>query len=495
MTAGSKGKDNKNASDDKKEGITDTKTPSPKDEPSAKPAEDKDGKKDAAKPAAKNSRTKPPSVSKSPATTDPAAKPKTDDKTDNTKADADKNKSSAPAGVNTDKTTSPKSTTNPQAKTHGGSLPPQPQAKKSGGASLVWLILILGIIGGGAYATLPLWKGYLSPEWQTKLDNLGGIKKAGQAPSGPAGDQTASNTADNTTPEAPAVNQTLLDRIDMLEQELKTVRAASGDADALKDLKAEREAINQQLGDLIGRLNSLEKQIGNVQQIADATTSQQEAFAANESLNNLSSRLSHLESNSEALDALMARIAKLEEQGGNPTAGAQALVLAVGQLREALRGSSPFVQELDSLKAIAPEEGAITEALANLSRYAPAGVLTMDTLRQQFDDVASTIVAADSAMKGEGWMDTTVNRLKGLVSIRRTDGAPGGSAEALVADADAKLEQGDLQGALKSLEGLSDTARKAASGWLTAAKARLAVEKAMATLHVHSVSLLAPAKG
>lgn len=466
MTAGSKGKDNKKPSTDKVE--------------ENKPAETK----------APDATAKPDNKS---ATDSKPAETKTgSDKTDEKKLDkGSPAKPDSKASTATPASNPTASKTNPQAKTHG-SVPPagsaSKTAKKSGGGfGLVWLILIVGIIGGGAYATLPLWKGYLSPEWQARLESFG--KTATK------NDTASENAPKNTSKNTGGLNDDLLARIASLETELKTVRAASGDADALKDLKDEREAINGRLTDLMSRLDSIEKQISNVQRLADTTSNQQTAFEANESLSNLSSRLSHLESNSEALNALMSRIAKLEEQGANPMAGTQALVLAIGQLREALRRPAPFVKELDGLKALAPDEAAITQAIAELGRYAPAGVLPMDDLARRFDDVANDIVAADRAMKGDGMMDTVVNRLKGLVSIRRTEGAPGGSVEAMVADADSKLEQGDLPSAVAILDGLPEASQKAATDWLTAARARLAVEKAMATLHVHAVSLLAPAKG
>ncbi len=84
---------------------------------------------------------------------------------------------------------------------------------------------------------------------------------------------------------------------------------------------------------------------------------------------------------------------------------------------------------------------------------------------------------------------------------RRVDGkddtkGEGASIDAIVASAENRLKAGDLKGAVKILQGLgaSSKAAKKAAPWLADAKNRIIAERAVATLHVHSVSLLIPAK-
>ena len=69
------------------------------------------------------------------------------------------------------------------------------------------------------------------------------------------------------------------------------------------------------------------------------------------------------------------------------------------------------------------------------------------------------------------------------------------SVDAIVADAETRLKDSDLKGAVKALDGLgANAAQKIAAPWLAAAKSRLVAERAVATLQVHAASLLPMAK-
>ncbi len=362
--------------------------------------------------------------------------------------------------------------------------------KKSGNgaASIVGLVLVLGITAGAAYATLPLWQPYADPYLSGNLKvKLAELSKTGSKP--------------KITP-----------------TEDVAAKAVAKEGDALKDLKEERQAIDDEVSPLLQHLNDLEAQLAAVRKMVDATSMPLDAAEANDSLSKLNSRLSHLENNSQALDDLMQRIAKLEQQGGGGNVnlstslssleerlgnlektdfrldGAQAMVLAVGQLREVLRRSGSFSKELKTLKALAPNELKLTQAIGVLEGHAASGVATADMLKRRFSDLAGSIVSADATMKGDGWIETAVNRMRSLVTMRRTDGAPTGSVDAVVADAETQLKNGDLTAAVGLVEELQGPAAKVAEVWMKDAKARLDVEKAMASLHVHSVALLAPMK-
>jgi hypothetical protein len=87
--------------------------------------------------------------------------------------------------------------------------------------------------------------------------------------------------------------------------------------------------------------------------------------------------------------------------------------------------------------------------------------------------------------------------MMGLLTIRRLDdeGDDGGGVmpETLVMRAEESLAAGNLPAAVRSVEKLTGAPAAAAADWLEAAQNRLAADRALATLHVQAVALLAPA--
>jgi uroporphyrinogen-III synthase len=108
--------------------------------------------------------------------------------------------------------------------------------------------------------------------------------------------------------------------------------------------------------------------------------------------------------------------------------------------------------------------------------------------------MAAEVTRAGGWTAGEGWFDRTVQRLSTLVTIRRVDGRSDGSPDAVLAEAERFLKANDLLACVQALERLTGDSAQAAAPWLKGALARVAVERALAALHVHAISLLAPAK-
>jgi uroporphyrinogen-III synthase len=133
--------------------------------------------------------------------------------------------------------------------------------------------------------------------------------------------------------------------------------------------------------------------------------------------------------------------------------------------------------------------------LAGLQAHQATGIPTLVALRHRFDDVASAVAAADRVREGDGWSARILNRLSSLIRLRRTGArAPPGSVDGAIAAAEGSLLAGDLKGALEALDGLGGGAARAAAEWMAGARARVMAERALASLHVHAVALLAPAR-
>ena len=158
-------------------------------------------------------------------------------------------------------------------------------------------------------------------------------------------------------------------------------------------------------------------------------------------------------------------------------------LLAVGQLREAMNRGDPYRQALAAVTFTAGE-AAPAEALAALARHADAGIATTPMLSARFPDVVNGIVEAGRADDGS-WVDQTVGRLRGIVTVRRIGEVNGASAEAVVARAERRLAAGDLAATVAELESLEAAMADAAAPWLAEAAARLEAERALDALIAH----------
>ena len=88
-----------------------------------------------------------------------------------------------------------------------------------------------------------------------------------------------------------------------------------------------------------------------------------------------------------------------------------------------------------------------------------------------------TALAAQEPASDASIIDRLMSSAESLVTVRRIDEAAEGNApDAVLARAAAKLQQGDLEAAVKEVETLEGAPREAYAKWLDAAKARLDAE-------------------
>ena len=191
----------------------------------------------------------------------------------------------------------------------------------------------------------------------------------------------------------------------------------------------------------------------------------------------------------QSLAVLSERVETLEEASLARAGRGAALVLALGQLRQALGGSGPYAGALSAVAALAREDEALAAPLKVLEPHAQAGVPTHDRLRARFAAIAGDIVRAEAAVP-EGWLGAARQRLSALITVRRTGQVEGAGAQARVARAEERLEEGDLAGAVAELDGLEGAPARLAMGWLDDARARLAAEDALSDLQARAIARL-----
>ena len=77
--------------------------------------------------------------------------------------------------------------------------------------------------------------------------------------------------------------------------------------------------------------------------------------------------------------------------------------------------------------------------------------------------------------------------LAGIITIRRTDHATGDGADALLARAQTKMENGDLPGAVVELDKLPTAGKQALAGWRAPAQRRLDIDRQISAIRAASL--------
>ena len=275
----------------------------------------------------------------------------------------------------------------------------------------------------------------------------------------------------------------LQQQVSGLEQQLAEQAAVAPPPPGLGESEVQG-LIERRAAELSGQIDGLSEQLRSVESAASSGPDAAALEGLEGQVAELSGRLSDLSSR---LDSLTARVT--EASGG----GEAALVLALTQLRDALRLAAPYEEALAGVEErLGESAGQVSGALGTLKSHAANGLPTRRLLAERFPAVAREIASAGYAAE-EAWYGGILNRVNEVVSIRPIGAdVAGQDPDAIAARAEAKVEAGDLSGAVAELEGLSGAAAEAAAGWLADAKARLAAEAALAEVTAAAAEHLAP---
>jgi uroporphyrinogen-III synthase len=350
----------------------------------------------------------------------------------------------------------------------------------AGGFVIGALVFALGI--GGAVLTRPYW----SPAPDTP-------PAAGGTDPAVVEDLAARLEALESAPEAPGFDPRTLEELRnrMVALDSQLARLAEAASAVAPD-----PALSAELGEFVERLDTLVRQSS---ELADGLGAAEGAVGDLRAENAaLAARLSAAEGALAEVAGLRDSLAALSETNqsvGDEITGDAALLLALLQLRDALRGSGPYAGELRAVEALAAADSNLGTLIAPLAAHAASGLPTLGDLQAAFPAMANAVVAAERGAEGEGWLAGVLRRLSEMVSIRPVGMVEGDSPSAVVARAEVKLTAGDLAGALAELEGLQGPPADAAAGWRDRAAARLAATRALGALAEGIAGRLAPVGG
>ncbi len=291
----------------------------------------------------------------------------------------------------------------------------------------------------------------------------------------------------------------LADRVDILATELGKAVKRTADLGAVLAAQGDRlTAIEQApLGDDVAALDDRVAALEEAQLAAADSAVDDQGRSLASVVIELEQRIARQEAALAKIDALAENVAALADRLAALEKGAAAdrpgrtaaLVLAVAQLREALRRAEPYEGELDAVRALAEGDEEVLRLLDPVAARAATGVPTLAELRARFPAMAAAVVGARAAAAKKGWIGAALARLSNAITIRRTDaGAAPDSADAALALAERRLDEGDLAGAVRALSALSGPPAEAAAAWLADARARLAAEEAVDGLQALAIA-------
>lgn len=245
-------------------------------------------------------------------------------------------------------------------------------------------------------------------------------------------------------------------RVDQLEARLKTLEDVVTAAPRTESTPASDARIDA----LQAKLDALQQQPPGTPVHADDT------------------RLTHLEN---ALGKQEEQVGSLKEQVNDlrlNNARQLAALTSFHALKESISRGEPYAARLAQLTQAADGNAAAQEQLSILQPYADKGVATLSVLRTQFDSIAPQALMAGSQ---EG---TLASNLHKLVRIRKVGEQPGNDDEAVIARAETRLTDGELDAAIKELAQLSPPAVAVFAPWAGKAQEVVRVRNALDALQL-----------
>lgn len=263
----------------------------------------------------------------------------------------------------------------------------------------------------------------------------------------------------------------------------------------LNAVRSEGQQLEQRLGRLDEQLAGLDQRVAGLDE-AVAGLDQADP-GSDEKVAGLERQIAQVE---EQMTSLEEQLRSLSEQLASTRDGSQdaaAVALGLSRLSETVGTSRAYRQELDAFKSVADQAMLDEESLQPLETYAETGVATFTDLYRRFPEMAEAVAHARVERNDEGVLQTTINRLRALVSVRRTGEAAlaAGGADAALEAARSRLDGGDLAGAIDALAPLEGAEAEAAAWWLDAARARLAVQRAMERIQIRAIAMLSSKEG
>jgi hypothetical protein len=276
-------------------------------------------------------------------------------------------------------------------------------------------------------------------------------------------------------------------RLQPLTAASEQIQAKMGELTIAIDLLREQSQrpvadIQPDLGAFKEQLQRLEDNLGSLSQRLETIGGSLESIERGQSLQQ------------DALKSAMSQIGNLQTRIGAGTiqsiqqqpAGHSELAADFLKLKTAVEEGRPFGGELERLSTAVPKAAGLQE----LASVSAGGAKTADLavrLRQIVAELKSPVAAETAATEPQGIWDTFKSKAASLVSVRKLDDARWlDAADGAVA----RVDEGDLSGAVKILRSVEGTPPAALQSWLEEAETRLQVDRALEKLSASVLKVL-----
>lgn len=190
-------------------------------------------------------------------------------------------------------------------------------------------------------------------------------------------------------------------------------------------------------------------------------------------------KLSDLASSVAELESLTSEWDKLVE-ANLETQHLQVAVEAVRASLETADGPRPFIHELAAVKELAAGDPVVKAAIASISPSAyQRGVSSMPQLIDRFRRVASEVRKASLLPEDAGVASHAASWAFSQLLFKKKGMTAGDDVESVLTRAETLLEEGDLDGAAREMNGLDGWAKKLSTDWIAEARRVLEVRQAV----------------
>lgn len=386
------------------------------------------------------------------------------------------------------------------------SAPPPPppaaaQPARSGGG---W---IGGLIAGAVVAavialTAPIWTKPLGlgGEDTTTAADLAALQatvdKLGSAGGNAATPDAVKFAIEKAKADLAAENQKLADRLTKLEQQQAALPAPeAGGASDLAPLQDRVAKLENDLAQVSREAKAVPTAPAVPDLSGDVAALKQQLEAAGDQIKALETQQATMADTLQKVASMPAPVTAAEQRR-------TAVMLALGSLRGTLATDRTFAAGLKAVDTLSGDDtelkAKLAPALDPLRPLAEKGAPTLAELQtnfpaEQIAEAANAEAAASAIGADQSWSERLINRLSQAVTVRPVGAdAEGDTPLARLARGEAKLNAGDLGGAVGEIEGMNGRVAQVAAVWLAQAKARLTADQAGASLDTVSAELMAP---
>lgn len=330
----------------------------------------------------------------------------------------------------------------------------------------VWLLLILGAVGGGLY-------------W-AKSNNL--VEQTGETTTHPTKKKTAQaeiaasapDMEPDTKPDAQTESLSAIDG--STSEDLFALMERHEKAKRIRlALREDINALESQFSQLSERMNAMQDSITALENAPEATA--QSSDLNSEIADTLQNKLS----------VLTLRLKELQanyEQNNQRYAARLRMTQLLDIIADKTENGESYAREMQQIQQLALANNINSPALQTLATHAQTGAPSLALLMDEFNETLIAAIPVSLAAKEEhNFGDKVRSRLSHIVSIRRVEvESTDNSDEAQIARAEAELQMGNVNMALTHLEQLSEVPHQVFARWRQKAETFLQVHTALEQL-------------